>query len=245
MMIFYIVYVVVLYLYSFSDEYAIAQSKPDSSARNSDFRVDELIADQYVEEGKLDEAITLYRKLLLKNPSSGRIHYRLGYAYGLKNLYDEEIAEYKKAIKMGYKEEEVFYRLGLAYIDSETNYAEAVKAFNKVLQRNPRHAEAYFNLGLSYLNLGNYSKAKEALLKAIELNPSNLEAYNMLGVVYALTGQSDKAQETWMEILKRDPSNRPALLNLETLEKNKLEQKSTTIPQKIIEASKKTPPKEK
>jgi cytochrome c-type biogenesis protein CcmH/NrfG len=82
-------------------------------------------------------------------------------------------------------------------------------------------------------------------LKAIELNPSNLEAYNILGVVYALTGQSDKAQATWMEILKRDPANQPALLNLETLEKNKPEQKSTAILQKIIEASQRTPPKEK
>jgi superkiller protein 3 len=244
-MIFYIPYVVVLFLYSLYDGHAAAQSNPDSFVKSSDFRADELLVDQYVEEGKLDEAIALYKKLLSKNPSSGRLHYRLGYAYGLKNLYDEEIAEYKKALKLGYKKEEVFYQLGLAYVDSETDYPEAVKAFNKVIQLNPQHVEAYFNLGLSYLNLGNYSKAEEALLKTLKLNPSHLEAYNMLGVVYALTGQPDKAQATWMEILRRDPSNQPALLNLETLEKTKLEQKSTASPQKILEAFKKTPPKEK
>jgi tetratricopeptide (TPR) repeat protein len=199
--------------------------------------VDDPIADRYLDEGKLDEAIFLHKKLLEKKPSAGITHYHLGFAYGLKGLYDEEIAEYQKAIKLGHKEEGLFYNLGMAYIDLETDYEYAVEAFNKVIQLNPKHADAYFNLGLSYQNLGNYRKATESLLKAIQLNPAHLEAYNVLGVIYALSGQPHKAREAWMEILKQDPSNRPALINLETLNKTRPGPNATPRSQKMVESS--------
>lgn len=199
--------------------------------------IDHATADRYLEEGKVDEAILLHKKLLKKNPSSGLTYYHLGYAYSLKGLYDEEIAAYQKAIQLGHKEEGLFYHLGLAYIESETNYEYAVKAFKKVLQLNPNHAEAYFNLGFSYERLGNYPKAIEALSKAIELKPIYLEAYNVLGVIYAISGQFNKAREAWTEILRHDPYNRTALFNLETLNIDELEQQTSTQPQKLAESS--------
>lgn len=55
---------------------------------------------QYVQQGKLDEAIALLKDSLNKNPNIAEAHAALGIIYNKKDLLDEALSELKTALTM-------------------------------------------------------------------------------------------------------------------------------------------------
>ncbi|MGQ3685999.1 MAG: tetratricopeptide repeat protein [Candidatus Loosdrechtia sp.] len=71
---------------------------------------------EYVQEGKLDEAIVLLKDTLEKNPRLAEAHAALGIIYNKKDLHDEALSELKMALAINpdlvgvYKEMYLVYR---------------------------------------------------------------------------------------------------------------------------------------
>ena len=72
-----------------------------------------------------DEAITLYKEYLVKQPNSAIGHSKIGFAYLKTGRLDEAVSEFQTALKTGPGEPFSTYYLGLAYLNKE-DYEKAI-----------------------------------------------------------------------------------------------------------------------
>ena len=126
------------------------------------------LGDAYGKKGRLDEAISEYKKALAMNPRYTKAYNNLGVAYSDKGMLDEAISKYKKALTINPNHVMSHYNLGNAY-DKKGNSDEAISEYKKALSINPNFAEAHNNLSVTYYSKGNYKLAIVHCNKAIEL----------------------------------------------------------------------------
>ena len=82
----------------------------------------------YFQQGRFDETITEYRKVIEMNSKDACAHNDLGVVYAEKGMLDEAIIKYKKALEIDSNLAGVHYNLGLAYAEKEM-YDEAMTEF--------------------------------------------------------------------------------------------------------------------
>ena len=69
------------------------------------------------------------------------------------------------------------------------------------------------------MSLNNSDEAFKYFKNSIKLNEDFPYAYNNLGIAYLATKDNEKSKSMFEEALKIDPTYKPALDNLENLEK--------------------------
>ena len=94
----------------------------------------------YYRQGKLDEAVTEYKKALTINPDDAKTHSNLGVAYGEQGKYDLEIASFQKVIAINPDDAEAHYNLGIVY-DMQGKSEKAIESFQKAISINPKYLE--------------------------------------------------------------------------------------------------------
>lgn len=70
---------------------------------------------QYVQQGKLDEAIVLLTDTLNKNPRNAEAHAALGMIYNKKDLCDDALSEFKTALSIKPDLFVIYQEMYLAY----------------------------------------------------------------------------------------------------------------------------------
>jgi tetratricopeptide (TPR) repeat protein len=99
------------------------------------------------EEGRLDEALALYRQAAELMPGNSLAHYRLGNAYRKKGQLAEAIASYRTAIRTsrGGVSPELYNNLGGALAQAGS-LGEAEELFRRALRIDPGFTDAASNL---------------------------------------------------------------------------------------------------
>ncbi|MEK7449877.1 MAG: tetratricopeptide repeat protein [Planctomycetota bacterium] len=186
-----------------------------------------------IDEGKQEQGVTEYQKLLVKYPESIDI-YRLyqnlmrelnrteelkkeckakldknqqkaiwHYFYG-RLLEGEALEqEFKKAIEL---DEDFFWAYnGLGYYYKEqAKWSESIKFFEKTIGIKPDFVEARHGLALVYYEQNELTKAEQTWHKAFELAPDNLEIKLGLGLCYKAQLQYDLAIKAFDSVLQID-----------------------------------------
>jgi len=137
----------------------------------------------YYRMGRLDEAISEYKKALDINPDYAMAHSNLGAAYNSKNMLNDAISECKKAIAINPNFAMAHYNLGTAYY-KKGMLDEAISDYKKALIIKPHLAEAHYNLGAAYHEKGDLDKAISEYKRAIDIKPDYTVAHNNLAVAY-------------------------------------------------------------
>ncbi len=127
------------------------------------------------QQGKLDEAETLYRQILQTTPEHPKVLNLLGLIAQGKGLHSEAINCFEKAIINDSENFELFFNLGWS-LSALAKYHEALEAYRKVLKIKPDTKEAYLALGETYALLGQKDKAAEMFEKALVFAPKYVEA---------------------------------------------------------------------
>lgn len=148
-------------------------------------------------EGKLQEAEIIYRKILDKDPFNHNAIHLLGLIAYQVNRYEEAIKYINKAIEL--KPDAIYYgNLAMAY-DKLGKEEESAKNFIKALSINPAYDKAYlahYNLGVYFKENGKIFEALEHYNKAIELDNNFFEAHWNKSLILLLLGKFD---EGWKE----------------------------------------------
>ena len=156
---------------------------------------------------------TLYRDVLLKNPSSWMAYNNLGSVYSNFGHYEDAIEVYKQAIRI--KPDFAIAYVGLGAVYSKLDRDEdAIEAHKKAIRINPNYATARYNLGAIYDKLGRYQEAIEAYKQAIRIKPDYADAYYNLGVIYGKLGHYQEAIESYKQTIKIKPDDAAAYNNL-------------------------------
>lgn len=111
-------------------------------------------------QGRLEEAISLYRQSIEAHPANHSAWSNLGVAlHGLKR-FEEALEAFNHAVSINNGDVDTQYNLGVLYLDMQ-RVDQAKSQFLTVISKNPNHGYAYNNLG--HIFLEQEGKAQEAL----------------------------------------------------------------------------------
>ncbi len=166
------------------------------------------------QEGRMDEAIPVFRLLLDVKPDFAPGYYNMALAMSLKKRIPEALIYYEQALKRNPGYEEALYNLAglMAELGRDD---QAVRYYRKALQVNPANARARNNLGIVLAKNGLREQAVREYRDALKLHPFDAEIHNNLGLVLSDMGLAGEAADSFRAALKLKPDYAAARLNLE------------------------------
>lgn len=168
-------------------------------------------------EGRLDESILLWKKVLEQAPTDAGSLGGLGAAYYQSKRLEEAEVPLRRALVIRPHEPIVTFLLASTLTHLERP-EEALPFSEEAVKLNPSSAEARFTLAMGYSLKGLHGESIPHYEKAIELDPKIKEAHNNLGLAYRRAGRLDEAEASIQRALTLDPAYTDAQANLAALE---------------------------
>ncbi len=163
--------------------------------------------------GRLDEAETLYRRILRSHPEHPDAVHLLGVIAHLRgqNAAAEDLI--RQAIQSSPGVADYHNNLGNA-LQAQGKPDEAEESYRRALSLDPRLARAYNNLGNVLRERGKLAEAEESYRRALEIEPSHFGAHSNLGIVLKGLGRYHEAEASYRKALLIKPDFAMALANL-------------------------------
>ena len=151
------------------------------------------------QQGNYREAISLYRRLLKRLPTSLEVCNNLGIVLRLNRQYRQAISVFKRAIKLAPENASSWLNLGNVYLDQGLD-DEAKRCFQKAVDLNPTSAMAAANLANVLISLQQVEAALPLFEKALMLEPENPDIHINYGLSLLLLGSDQNSwQKGWLE----------------------------------------------
>ena len=171
------------------------------------------LALQHYQQGNLEQAESLLRKVIKKRPDDFRALNFLGIIqYTLRN-YDPAIEYFKKGLKFSPASADIHFNLGNA-LREIGQFDEAIALYQKALQLNPDYFDAYHNLGNVFQKKYQYNEAIANYQQALKRNPNLAITYYNLGTISQDKGYLNEAVMFYQKSLQIDPNILDAYFNL-------------------------------
>ena len=168
-------------------------------------------------QGRLEETIAGYRRILAAAPDDAGTHLRLGIALQVWGRAEEAEAHYRRALAARPGFAEAHYKLGHLF-QSRQRLDEAIACYRQALALKPDWADAHNNLGLVLYGLDRLEEALACYGRALELDADLAEAHNNCGVSLQALGLLDEAPARYRQALALQPDCPGFHVNLGNLE---------------------------
>jgi tetratricopeptide (TPR) repeat protein len=149
-------------------------------------------------QGKLDDAVAEYRKVLSLNPRLAGIHYRLGRLLLTSSPDDAKLdqarREFEEELKIDPGSAEAEYELGDMALQAR-HWDDAVDYFRRAANAEPNFTEALIGLGKSLVSAGRPHDAVAPLEQAVRLDPANPNVHYQLSFAYRRVGRDQEAEK--------------------------------------------------
>lgn len=164
-------------------------------------------------QGRLDEAESLYRRALRRDPRCVDALHFLGVLTSQRGRHAEADELIRQALALNPRYADAWNNLGnvLAGMD---RWDEAATAYRKTVELAPGNPSAHCNLGVMLLRADRLAEAATAFQQAIALAPGLAEAHFNLGKALHAQGQYEAAIAAYRETLRRQPANAMAYKSL-------------------------------
>jgi Flp pilus assembly protein TadD len=169
-----------------------------------------------MDEGRLEEAIALFKKSLLQRPGNTNARISLGMAFAKMGNLAQAEKELRAALVLSPLSVRAYNRLGELYF-GEGKYMDAAEQFHRSVQLVPT-TKAYLGEGLSHLRMGKLDEAETAFKAAEALNPWDSRTHFVLGFFYGVNGRTSEAIQEYQAGFKLDPNNQEARAAFQTLQ---------------------------
>lgn len=163
------------------------------------------------EQGRLDEAISLYQNGLEAQPNNREFHNNLANALREKGLLDEAIIHYEKAAELAPGSAEAQFNLGKA-LGLKGKPEEAIALYKIALRLDPEFLPARISLGTALLQQGNADLAAPHFQRALEIRPNDAGLNLNLGLCFFQMGRMEEARLYYEKAQEIAPAN-PGILN--------------------------------
>ena len=164
-------------------------------------------------EGRVDEAIALYRESIARNPDNAVAHSNLGTAYASAGRFVEAIAEHRRALELAPQDAEGHFNLANTLVRTG-RLEESLAAYRDALRIEPGFAEARVNLGNALVDLGREAEAAEEYRRAGELRPDQGQPFNNLGLLATARGDLAESITQFRRAVEAEPDFAEAHANL-------------------------------
>ena len=160
-------------------------------------------------EGKYQEALEAYKKILEHNPDAYIIYLNVGNCYFQMEQYDKAIEAYKKVLEKNPDYVPALMGIGNAYLNLG-NQDEAMKWYGKIDINKIDDPVVLYNIGTIYYNNGKYDLALQHYKKCVEIKPDYLDGLYQLGLTYMAIMKFQEAIDTFNKYLEMDKDSQRA-----------------------------------
>jgi tetratricopeptide (TPR) repeat protein len=164
-------------------------------------------------QGKLDDAILLYRRAAGAAPGSADAQMKLGTLFAALNHPEEAVACYRTALAIRPNHIDAHNNLGNALL-ALGRAEDALAHYRQALTIREDHAEAHNNLANALWTLNRRQEAVTHLRRAIASNPTFVQAHCNLGLVLAQLNRHEEAIAQFRQTLAIKPDHAEAHCNL-------------------------------
>ncbi len=188
----------------------------------------------YVEQGRIEEALQIYMKVLEKNPEDLETIQVTGHICVSVRRFDDARIFYRRALEIEpwnpevresldklenmIPQETAFDSPDHMYQDIQEHMAsespkKAIDDLTKLLQQWPDYGIAHNDLGVLYYDTGEKGKALEHYEQAVKHQPSNnVFQKNLADFYYVEQGRTEDALKGYIKVLERSPEDIETLL---------------------------------
>lgn len=181
--------------------------------------------DKSEKEELINESLTYFEKIILKDESYAPAYYYLGFLYSNKKMFEKAKDAWEKYVNISedfQTKDEI--RVRLEHIDDmvkyevgynlvlDGKYDDGLDMLLPLTQKDDEWWNLYFFIGLAYRRLENYEMAIDYYKKVLLLKPSQADANNELGLCYTYIGDFEKA-EKYLKKAVRLSENDPEILS--------------------------------
>jgi tetratricopeptide (TPR) repeat protein len=167
-------------------------------------------------EGKTDEAIGYFQKVLQLSPEHAVALDNLGSAYRQKKDWENAKIVLEKALTVNPEDAEANYSLGMVYAQ-QNETQRAYEYLQRALAAKPDYPEALNNLGILYLRTKRPEEARHSFEESIRVAPDYEQSYLNLARLFVIEGDKAQARRTLEQLLKIHPGQAQAQKELEEL----------------------------
>ncbi|HJS73437.1 MAG TPA: tetratricopeptide repeat protein, partial [Vicinamibacteria bacterium] len=160
-------------------------------------------------EGRTDEALTLLREILEKQPRSSYAYQKLAYSLHQLGRTREAVQLLEGAVSRGVTDLSLLALLG-SYLLEVSELPRALGILEGLAADHPEFAEAHNYLGVAYARLGRGEEAEREFARVLELDPSSASAENNLGSLALGRGDDTSAVRHLERALTLDPASASA-----------------------------------
>lgn len=160
---------------------------------------------QCYSQGRLDEAIIIFKKALTVAPSNFDANHFLGIICIHQGVYEGAIPYFVNAIKSNPKSGDAYQNLAFALLALNRHEA-ALENFQIAVGLKPELASAYRGMGDIYSSLGNVTQAIEHYKLSLKYDTKSVKTYNNLGHVYKSTSELKQAVKYFKMAFELDSS---------------------------------------
>ena len=172
--------------------------------------LDVLRAEANADELRYDDALSLYRKALKKQPDFPGLHFALGQIYFKMDKPVQAEPELRLALKEDPENPRANYMLGQILLHAE-KAEEALPLLEVAVNGDPTFMKAQLELGKCYLRLGKLPEAQKALTAAADADPRSPAPHVLLVQVYTRLKDDDKRKAEMALIQKLEQESRANL----------------------------------
>lgn len=172
-----------------------------------------------LDAGKPQEAETTLRDELKTHPTSGEVHFLLGYVLFREQKPTESLAEFTAGAKYKQPSADDLKIVASDYV-MLGDFGDADKWFSQVVVARPDDADTWYLLGRTKFSETNYRDAVTAFERALALRPKYVEAENNLGLSWKGLGDIEKARASFQNAINLQgeaPQDAQPFFNLGTL----------------------------
>ena len=165
-----------------------------------------LVANGFLSEGRLDEAMTQYRKAQTLWPESADAVAGLGTVLFRKGDLDGAIAQYQKALDIQPNFAGVHDNLAYCLLQ-KGRVDDAIIHYQKAIEIQPASADYYDGLGDAFFRAGRANDAIVQYRKALALAPDAAPVHFALGNALSKSGQTDESILEYEKALEINPDD--------------------------------------
>ena len=182
------------------------------------------LAVAFQEEGRLDEALTHYRRSIALHGDYAPAYNNLGTALRAKGQMGDAVAAYERALAVQPDYPDAHYNLANALLD-ENKPDEAAEHFRVALRSIPGSAGTHNNLGIALAAEGKLEEAVEQFREALHAEPDSAKTNRNLGDVLSSMGRHEEGIGYLRRAVELDPGDSAAHYDLgsDLLEMNQIQ----------------------
>jgi Flp pilus assembly protein TadD len=159
--------------------------------------------------GAFDQAVSVFRKVIARDPSNFEAQFNLGYAYLNWGRYSNAVTEFKRALRINPASAECWSNIAMAYQNLGQSQ-NAIDALYRAVQQNPNNITARINLATMYGQNKHWDKAIGQYKQVLQIDGTNLDATVNLAKCLISQGKEKEAKHYLKSAMAINPNDAEA-----------------------------------